>query len=144
MRGESETVSVWMSFVATPAAFSAAITLAMSAEFDENAADAVLPWVVTPKETVAVSGTATMLPEPETVTVRAWAGSAVPTACARSGSPTPANSEAATRAPARTRTFRSFISLYTPPPRLWSQGAWKSSLSVQERPRSWKKDRARA
>src|SRR5436309_2977807 len=100
-----------MSLAAIPAFFSAAITFAAASELSARAAAAVFASVVTPNDSVAVSGVTSTVPVPFTCTVPGWA--APPSACASSGAPTPANSEASRSPPASQITWRDFIySLY--------------------------------
>src|SRR5712691_1420803 len=85
-----------MSDAAIPAAFSAATTFAIAAEFTASARVAVRACETTPNVNVARSGVTVALPTPTTVIVRPVESE--PTAVAFGGSPTPANTARRTSA----------------------------------------------
>ena len=88
VRGESETPVVCRSALATPAAFSAAITAAAAAAFFAIASFAVVARVVTANWNEARSGAAVAAPLPVTVIVRAAVAAPAPLAGPPSGGAT--------------------------------------------------------
>src|SRR5712691_7327732 len=100
-----------MSLAAMPAFFSAAITFAAASEFSASAAAAVFASVVTPNDSVAVSGTTSTVPMPLTSTVPGFVSP--PSACASIGAPTPAKAEASKSAPASQIRCLDRITRYT-------------------------------
>src|SRR5262249_13415531 len=104
--GQSETWVVWMADEATPALFSAAMTLRAAEELRVSASAAVAPFVVTPKSNDARSGVASTVPSPVTVMVEPAGGVAERP---RRGCATPAIAAATSSTPARRRIVRNLF-----------------------------------